>query len=63
MELLTVQEVARRLKITEQAVYQAIWEDRLAKVTILGRIGITKDEFERFRKERHNGRKAVVATT
>jgi excisionase family DNA binding protein len=61
MELLTVQDVARRLKITEQAVYQAIWEGRLKKVTVLGRIGIAKDEFDRFKRLRNGRVKTVTA--
>lgn len=55
MELLTAKQVAQRLQITEQAVYLAIREGRLNSVTILGRIGITKTDYEAFKRIRRNG--------
>ena len=48
MDLLTVQEAAKELGITRQALYQAVREGRLKTIKILGKIGVPSDELRNY---------------
>lgn len=62
-DLLTVYEAAEFIGITPKAVYLAIAKERIRPIEILNKMGITKTEAERFKKQRKqtsNGKKKAA---
>ena len=53
-DFLTVPQFARKIGVTDAAVYTAIKDNRVQYTKILGRLGIPKTELRRFKK-RKNG--------
>ena len=47
-DLLTVQEAAREIGCTQAALYQAVKQERLPHVRVLGRIGLRRAELSAF---------------
>lgn len=59
VDILTVQEFAKRLGIEDATVYTAIKENRVQHAKILGRLVIPRTELRRF-KRRSNGVKTKI---
>lgn len=51
-DLLTVEEAADYIGVTDKAVYLAIKTDRIHPVKLLGRLGISLDEAKKYKKAR-----------
>ena len=47
-ELLTVREISQKLKVTEQCVYEWIYDGKLKALKIEGIVRIEENEFNRF---------------
>ncbi len=59
MVLLTIPEVAQALDLSPARIYMFVRENRLKTATVLGRLGVTEKELDRFRQlERPRGRPA-----
>jgi len=64
MDLLTVPEAAKILGISRAAVYTAIREKRLKSVTVLGKIGIPRNELKAYKPMQvrvQSGRRSAVS--
>ena len=54
MEILTIKDAASEADITPAAFYQAIEREEVKPVSVLGRIGVTRKELDRFIEIRAN---------
>jgi rRNA processing protein Gar1 len=51
-DVVTVGHVASALGLTPAAIYLAIKEERVESITVLGRIVIPRDEFNRLKRQK-----------
>ena len=54
-DLLTVAEAAKFIGVTDKAVYLAIEKRRIVPIRLLGKLGIPKEEAERYKEKREAG--------